>query len=445
MNQAKRSVAVIGAGWAGLSSAHHLVNAGLSVSVFEASSQAGGRARSAAFKLHDETICLDNGQHMLIGAYRETLDLISHCHDDSITDLISRHPLQFESSELQIVRKGAGKLGLLWGVMTGQGMTTAARLALLRFGLTLARNKWQVAKNQTVSELMAQTRQPDKLVAALWRPLCVSALNTEPELACAQTFANVVHDSMLTSNDGSDFLVPQVPLGEMLAEPLRESLNQRGAQWLSPTPVRRLVRDKEAATKAWQVHTSHEITQFDAVVLATPSATSAALLSDTHLRASATLAMLQPESIRTVYLAWKETVQIPALRMLDESTEDQNFGQWIFNRGQHGGQNVAAVVVSAANALPVSNAKLAELVSNQVASQLALPRPTDSRTVNERNATFLCTPTRPVVSAGHVDNYELPESLALAGDYCFHRYPATLEAAVISGRLASERILQTSR
>lgn len=444
MTQSPRSVAVIGAGWAGLSSAHHLEQAGFSVSVFESSSQTGGRARSAPFKLHGQSLRLDNGQHMLIGAYRETLALIALCHPDTSAEMITRHPLAFESADLHIVRKGANKLGLLRGIMMGRGMTNKARVALLRFGWTMARNKWQVSGGQTVTELLTQTRQPDTLINALWRPLCVSALNTEPELACAQTFANVLHDSMLTSDDGSDFLVPQVPLGDLLPDPLRESLVQRGVQWHSPALVQRLDRDKQASSKIWSVQTSKGTEQFDAVVLATPSAISAPLLSDTQLRASATLAMLKPESIRTVYVAWREPVQVPALRMLDESPDQQNFGQWIFSRGKHGDQTVAAVIVSAANGLPVDNAQLAKHICDQVAKQLSLPRPTDSRTVNERNATFLCTPGRPIISAGKVGNYELPESIALAGDYCFHRYPATLEAAVISGRLASERIAQAS-
>jgi len=70
--KARLKVAVIGGGWAGLAAAVELVTAGAEVTVFEAAKQLGGRARSVETHGHR----LDNGQHLLIGAYRETLRLM---------------------------------------------------------------------------------------------------------------------------------------------------------------------------------------------------------------------------------------------------------------------------------------------------------------------------------------------------------------------------------
>ncbi len=66
-------VAVIGAGWAGLAAAVRLAEGGVPVTVFEAARQAGGRARTVEL----DGIELDNGQHILLGAYRETLALLA--------------------------------------------------------------------------------------------------------------------------------------------------------------------------------------------------------------------------------------------------------------------------------------------------------------------------------------------------------------------------------
>src|SRR3954468_24260827 len=65
-------VAVVGAGYAGLAAAVALTRAGAAVSVFETNRTPGGRARRVEYR----GTLLDNGQHLLLGAYRETLALI---------------------------------------------------------------------------------------------------------------------------------------------------------------------------------------------------------------------------------------------------------------------------------------------------------------------------------------------------------------------------------
>src|SRR5476651_2243038 len=67
-----KRVAVVGAGYAGLAAAICLVRAGHAVSVFEAGRTPGGRARRVEYR----GALLDNGQHLLLGAYHETLALM---------------------------------------------------------------------------------------------------------------------------------------------------------------------------------------------------------------------------------------------------------------------------------------------------------------------------------------------------------------------------------
>ncbi|MCZ8108394.1 MAG: NAD(P)-binding protein, partial [Burkholderiales bacterium] len=66
-------VLVVGAGWAGLAAAVGLVEAGRATTVIDAAPQAGGRARALTLELDGERVEVDNGQHLLIGAYRSTL------------------------------------------------------------------------------------------------------------------------------------------------------------------------------------------------------------------------------------------------------------------------------------------------------------------------------------------------------------------------------------
>lgn len=80
-------VAVVGAGYAGLACAVELADAGIDVEVFEASRTLGGRAR--AVELDGQIV--DNGAHILVGAYRETLRLLKKVGADG-TGLLIQTP-----------------------------------------------------------------------------------------------------------------------------------------------------------------------------------------------------------------------------------------------------------------------------------------------------------------------------------------------------------------
>ena len=66
-----KQLTIVGAGWAGLAAAVAATQAGWHVQLLEAANTAGGRARSLQQSFADKP--LDNGQHVLIGAYRDTL------------------------------------------------------------------------------------------------------------------------------------------------------------------------------------------------------------------------------------------------------------------------------------------------------------------------------------------------------------------------------------
>ena len=91
-------VAVVGAGWAGLAAAVELVDAGAVVSLLDAAPRAGGRARAQALQVGGRTVELDNGQHLLVGAYRETLRLVDKVCGDA-TRVLRRAPMQLVATD----------------------------------------------------------------------------------------------------------------------------------------------------------------------------------------------------------------------------------------------------------------------------------------------------------------------------------------------------------
>ena len=124
-------IAVIGGGWAGLAAATELSAAGVQVVVFESAQQLGGRARSVTTNGH----VLDNGQHILIGAYHETLRLMQLVGASPKTNL-RRLPLELNHPRvgfhLQLPRLPA-PAHLAAGLLFAKGCTLGEKMLAARF------------------------------------------------------------------------------------------------------------------------------------------------------------------------------------------------------------------------------------------------------------------------------------------------------------------------
>ncbi|MBU3694235.1 MAG: hypothetical protein FGM40_05330, partial [Rhodocyclaceae bacterium] len=233
-SSARTSVAVVGAGWAGLACAVTLVEAGCRVSVFEAGKAPGGRARSVAGD--DALGTVDNGQHVLIGPYRETFALMDRLGVDR-RQVLRRLPLALRATDglrLHVpawplgLGTLAGLLGTLAGLLGARGLGPGGRRALLRVARGV--QAMLAAPDRTVAAWLGEMRQPDELAHRLWAPLCVAALNTPAERASARVFARVLHDGLLTAGATASIEVPARPLGELLPEPALAWLRAQGAE-----------------------------------------------------------------------------------------------------------------------------------------------------------------------------------------------------------------------
>jgi len=235
--------AVVGAGWAGLAAALDLAEAGARVTLYEAAPMAGGRARSVSIGTPLGRFTLDNGQHLVVGAYRDTIALIERLGS---SDHLHRHRLHLASPSGLSLHAAhlPSPLHLAWAVLTARGLGPGARLAMLRLMTGLRRARWQVLQGETVAGLMHRHSQPDILVERLWAPLCIGALNTMPEAACAGAFAAVLRDTLGAGRAASDFVGADAPLGALLPEPALARLGALGSEVRLRWPVRRLERTR---------------------------------------------------------------------------------------------------------------------------------------------------------------------------------------------------------
>jgi squalene-associated FAD-dependent desaturase len=429
---------VIGAGWAGLAAAVGLLEAGRRIALIEAAPQAGGRARGLLLDLAGTRVEVDNGQHLLIGAYRATLELVRRVGVDPDA-VLARSRLRLVAPDGFALRAAPlpAPLNLAVGIATARGFPWAERLATVSAMAWLARHGPDaVADGATVTQWLAARRQPASLVERLWTPLCVGALNTPPQRACARAFAQVLSDALLARASDADFLLPHATLGDVLPQPALAWLGARGAEIRLRTACRGLARGPDGR---WCARTDAGPVVARTVVLAVPPPQVARLLEGAApAQRLAAFETFEHEPIATVWLAWREPIALPTVTMLGERAAHGEHGQWLFVRTpprDRGIGALAGVVVSAAGRLSVRPAELADAVARQVAAQLGVPRATEARAIVDRRATIGCGPRRPRLDTDALA--DVVPGVALAGDWIWHRYPATIESAVRSGNAAA--------
>ncbi|MFN3303954.1 MAG: hydroxysqualene dehydroxylase HpnE [Roseateles sp.] len=405
--------AIVGGGWAGIAAAVALADAGHDIAVFEMAPQLGGRARSVA-----GVPPYDNGQHILIGAYRDSLALMRRLGVDPDAAL-QRLPLALPYPGEPGLRLPPGPplIAFTRGVLAHRGWPLSARLGLLMAaGAWLARG-FRCDARLSVAELCAGL--PAAVLRDLVEPLCVAALNTPAPQASAQVFLRVLKDALFSGAGSADLLLPRRPLSELLAAP--------AAAWLGERL--RLGRRVQAITPGWRVDGE----AFDAVVLACSSVEAARLVAPLDAGWAATAQGLRFEPIITVYLHSPGS-QLPAPMLALREGPDAP-AQFVFDHGALGGAPGRFAFVVSGAAPWVARGGCGEAVLAQALRELRWTTPPVlDRVLTEKRATFACTPglARPAA--------RIAPGLWAAGDYVAGPYPATLEGAVRAGRAAAQGV-----
>jgi len=431
--------AVIGAGWAGCAAAVELTRRGKHVTLIEAARTAGGRARRVEHEGHH----LDNGQHILLGAYHDSLRLMRTV-GITPSQVLLRLPLQMryppgcDGMEF-IAGSLPAPLHLLSALLTSRGLSVGDKLSLARFSSAARWMKWQLDVDCSVAELLERFEQTERLIQLMWRPLCISALNTPPERASARVFLKTLGDSLGAARSASDMLLPTRDLSALFPDAAINYVEKRGGKAHLGVHVRTLNHQAHQ----WQITGDGFDECFDKVIVATPAYAAQTLLSPLNTALSDTLNFTY-EPITTCYLKYDSSVRLASpFFALRDHAESSQWGQFVFDRGQLDTTQAGllAVVISASTAaVAMGQSTLANAVAQQLADvfqRKELATTEWSWVITEKRATFACEPNlrRP-------PNETALNHLWLAGDYTEGDYPATIEGAVQSGLRAASLALQ---
>ncbi|MFO7954049.1 hydroxysqualene dehydroxylase HpnE [Thioalkalivibrio sp.] len=436
-------VAVVGAGWAGLTAALALARAGQPVHLIEAGRTAGGRARS----LELDNTALDNGQHVLVGACQQTLQQIRAV---GIDPAAAFHAVPFglrmfdprgqTQAPAFVLEPRSPRMPALASALYRSlpGHSPAMRLrALIGAAAILHR---PVRHDLPVLDWLRQRHQPEALVQRLWDPLCLAVMNTPTRLASARIFQNVLRLALNHGPQAARLLIPACPLGELFPQPALRELRQHDARVELGRRITAIERDATHPEAPYRLHDRQGRTSTArALILAIPPTATASLLPSepgwdtTHHG----LAAMGARSICTVYLRYPHPVaDRPALQgLLDQH------GQWLIPRHVAGAPHWLAIVISTAEDLEplTADARWRTVARSLERTFPELGKPETGHSVCERRAT--------VDARVDLDHQRPPARTPwpgcyLAGDYLTHALPSTLEAAVQSGLESAHLFLE---
>lgn len=430
---ASAHVAVIGGGCAGLAAAAKLVEAGIKTTLFDASPTLGGRARGVIWSGQQ----LDNGQHILLGAYSETLALLAltGVNLDAALLRLPLHLLVPGKFELRARRHLPAPLHIVCGLLRAQGLTWAERIAIIRLIGWARLVNFKLPADEPLQQLLKRKAQPEKVVKLLWEPLCLAALNTPLATASAQVFLHVLRDSFAGARQASDMLLPRHNLSALLADPCAEYIRRHGGDIRLGTAITHITQN--GSSFLLHAHESPSGEFSHVIVAAPPFRLGELLASMPKLAPSVDLCrQFDYQPIYTIYLQYSADARLPAPMV---ALAGARHSQWLFDRGRLCGQHgLIAVIISAAGAHQrLTQQALAAAVAQEVSSAFpSFSAPSWHKVIAEKRATFACT-----CDLARPSSSTAIRGLYLAGDYTAGDYPATIEAAVSSGANCARHVM----
>ncbi len=452
MASATKDAVVIGAGFAGLSAAVALAERGVRVTVIEGKPALGGRAYS--FEDPDTGDFVDNGQHVLMGCYTETLDFLKRI--GAYGQLVFHEDLEIQmlagpgqSAVLKTARL-PGPFHMTAALLGYRHLSFAERMSVMRGGLrmlAMRRFGGDELRRLTVAQLMDRLGQSEHARRCFWYPMSIATLNDEPESSSAQLLAEVLKRAFFSRRRDSAFVYSRVGLSDLYCTGATRLIERAGGQVISHSIVEMLELGARGAVASVRLRDGRRIEASD-FISAVPAPQLLRFLPENAVADPffSRLAGLSSSPIICVHL-WldREVTNSPFIGFIGTTT------QWLFNKRQIFAQRGEAhpgylsfVISGARKLVDRGNQEILEIVINDLHAMIPASRAAKvvkSLVLKEKNATMapdlLSHELRPTAKTPIANFF-------LAGDWIQTGLPATIESAVISGRAAANAVIARS-
>lgn len=436
---------VVGGGVAGIAAAVELADRGARVALLEARPYIGGRVRSFRHRTTGDEI--DNGQHLMMGAYTATFDLLERLGTRSLVEMQPALHVEFRNSDgTRDDFTAPGWLPTSLGLAAAVGRMRSFQLSEAPGLLRLARAiRSPIENSLTVSDMFRRCGVSYRTVEDVWRPLTIATLNTPPEEASARLFASVLRLGFLGPRAYARLAIPRTGLSHLFG-PANDFITARGGTVWTGSTVERIEGDKKSVKIRLR---SGNIPPCGGVVLAIPLPSVPRLV----------VQELIPESVRTLARGYHPSPIVSAYLWFDRSLQTVPqfcalrgaMTEWVFNRRSidavpppaSAPPGLLSVTISAADERTrLNDATLLAEVDRELRQwlpELEGAVLVEGIVLREKRATFRATPEFETLrEALHLDSSS--HRITFAGDWTNTGLPGTIEGGVRSGIAAAAQL-----
>ena len=427
-----KRVIVVGGGFAGLSTSVYLADNNFEVTLLEASPKLGGRAYSLYNQKFDDYY--DNGQHILMGCYDETLSFLKRIGSEDNIEFQNSLRIPFVIKGGEVIELSTSKkfypLNLLCGILNYKILSIKERLKVIDFFLDLMCCYSCDLKNKTVKDWLVCKKQSENTIKSFWKILVVGTLNTTIEKASAEIFSDVLQRIFLSGNKAATIVLPKTSLEEFYIVNAEHFIKSRKGKIILSERVDHIeVRDK----KVVKIITENKsYSDFDFAVMALPEYAVKKILNNSGILLD--LPEFEYSSILNVHLWLKEN-----------PFKEKFYGfigsqiHWLFNHEKH----ISLTTSSADKLINLGNSEIIRHFSSEIGLYFPIFRTEmviDSKVIKEKRATFIPN----IASTEKRKNFNWQfENFLFSGDWTNTGLPATIESAVLSGKIAATEVMSS--
>lgn len=442
-------VIIIGGGLSGLSAAVKLSNLGANVFLYEQSAQLGGRTYSFFDKITGDVV--DNGQHLLVGAYHNTIQYLKLVGTDSFLNKQDKPKLNIFHPERGFAKFEISDLpkpfDLTVAMLKFNALSFRDRQKLLKVGLALRKLNHiseQKLLNKTIDEWLISLGQSEEIRRSFWNPIVISVMNELPNRASALLFARSIKKTFLGSKDDAALLTPVIGQTELYVSGAESLLSKNKVKIFYGRMVKHI---SVVNGRVSGVEVDRKI-KSKYVISAVPYFSLNKILPPDVLRIHPFDKLRRFKSVPIISInLWfgKEIMDIDFIGLIDKNL------QWVFNKHRimcetnKTGNYVTAVISGAYKFIHLTKNELVDVAVRDLAEVFPEINNTTvkhSLVIKEKRATFSATNE---AESFRPTNKTCIDNFFLAGDWTNTGLPATIEGAVQSGFECAKLIIEDAK
>ena len=421
---------VIGGGVAGLTAAAYLAKNKFKVTLIESSPKLGGRAYSFSDQNTNSTI--DNGQHILMGCYTDTLRFLKLIGAQTNFIYQQRLEVNFLKPGNKLVRLKSFPafypLNLVLALLNFKALSISERFSVLFFMIKPPFVSHQKLVNKNVKEWLEENHQSKNVISSLWEMIAVGALNTNIKKASALIFHELLMKMFFKGNFSSTIILPKYSLTESYVTNAKNFIEENYGEIKLSSSVDEIIiaYDKVIGIKI----NGEAFNDFDFLISAIPFYSIQKIIPRNILDDNISF---EYSSILNIHI-WLKNNPLPEsfYGLIDSPVH------WIFNKNDH----LNIVISDADYLMSKSSEEIIEMCKTELKKFAGINKSEiiEYKVLKEKRATFI--PTNNIIYSRPGSKTKI-KNLFLAGDWTDTGLPSTIESAAKSGRIASELIVES--